>query len=160
MADKQVTVPVPEERVAEFYSAFAAFLAAEPGQRGRGLRERGRGRRGRPPHGTGTAWSAEDGERARWLYGRLAPAAQELFDLLAAAPGERISGNDVAARLKLEKGAHGVAGILAWPGRYCRHLDRALPIATEGRPDGGTDYYMEPGVAALFAPGARAGTQE
>jgi hypothetical protein len=46
-----------------------------------------------------------------------------------------------------------VAGILAWPGRYCRHLDRALPIATEGRDDGGTDYYMEPAVAALFARG-------
>jgi hypothetical protein len=153
MADKQVTVPVPEERVAEFYSWFAAFLAAEPGQRGPGFGGRGRGRRGRPPHGSGAAaWSAADGERARWLYGRLAPAAQELFDLLAAAPGERMSGNDVAARLKLEKGAHGVAGILAWPGRYCRHLDRVLPIATEGRADGGTDYYMEPDVAALFAP--------
>ena len=31
MADKQVTVAVPEERVPEFYSWFAAFLAAEPG---------------------------------------------------------------------------------------------------------------------------------
>jgi hypothetical protein len=151
MADKQVTVPVPEERVAEFYSWFAGFLAGESGRRGPG----GRGRRGRPPHGPGAPWTADDGERARWLYARLAPAAQELFDLLAATPGERLSGNDVAARLKLDKGAHGVAGILAWPGRYCRHLDRALPIATEGRADGGTDYFMEPDVAALFGPGGR-----
>ena len=44
-----------------------------------------------------------------------------------------------------------LAGILAWPGRYSRHLGRPLPIATEGRADGGTDYYMEPAVAALFA---------
>jgi hypothetical protein len=58
---------------------------------------------------------------------------------------------EIAKRLRLEKGAHGVAGILAWPGRYCRHLDRVLPIATEGRADGGTDYYMEPDVATLFA---------
>jgi hypothetical protein len=43
-----------------------------------------------------------------------------------------------------------VAGILAWPGRYCRHLGRALPIATEGRADGGTDYFMDPEVAGLF----------
>ena len=28
MADKQVTVAVPEDRVPEFYSWFAAFLAA------------------------------------------------------------------------------------------------------------------------------------
>ncbi len=58
---------------------------------------------------------------------------------------------EVAARVGLEKGSHGVAGILAWPGRYSRHLDRVLPIATDGRADGGTDYYMEPDVAALFA---------
>ncbi len=151
MADKQVTVPVPEERVAEFYAWFAAFLAAEPGHGpGRGGFG-GRGRRGGRPHASAAAWSAGDAERAAWLYGRLAPAARELFDQLAAAPGRRFSGNEVAARLGLEKGAHGVAGILAWPGRYCRHLDRALPIATEGRPDGGTDYFMEPEVAALFA---------
>ena len=31
MADKQVTVPVPEDRVAEFYAWFASFLATEPG---------------------------------------------------------------------------------------------------------------------------------
>ena len=43
---------------------------------------------------------------------------------------------DIAKRLGLEKGAHGVAGILAWPGRYSRHLDRVLPIATDGRADG------------------------
>jgi hypothetical protein len=42
-------------------------------------------------------------------------------------------------------------GVLAWPGRYSRHLRRILPIATDGRADGGTDYYMEPDVAALFA---------
>jgi hypothetical protein len=160
MADKQVTVPVPEERVAEFYAWFAAFLAAEPGV-GPWRGGRGGGRHGRPGgrrHGGGepaTGWSAGDGERASWLYGRLAPAAQELFDLLAAEPGRRFAGNEVAARLGLEKGAHGVAGILAWPGRYCRHLGRALPIATEGRPDGGTDYFMEPDVAALFVGGGR-----
>ena len=58
----------------------------------------------------------------------------------------------IARRLGLEKGAHGVAGILAWPGRYSRRLGREMPIATAGRPDGGTDYYMDPEVAALFAP--------
>jgi hypothetical protein len=156
MADKEVTVPVPEERVAEFYAWFGAFLAAEPGSwpgRGGGRRggPPGHGRRGRHPEETAAAWTDADGERAAWLYGRLAPAARELFDLVAASPGRRFSGNEVAARLGLEKGAHGVAGILAWPGRYCRHLGRALPIATEGRADGGTDYFMDPGVAGLFA---------
>ncbi|HEV7176394.1 MAG TPA: DUF6416 domain-containing protein, partial [Solirubrobacteraceae bacterium] len=72
------------------------------------------------------------------------------FDLLMEESGEPFAGEEIARRLGLEKGAHGVAGILAWPGRYSRHLGRLLPIETAGRPDGGTDYYMEPEVAALF----------
>ncbi len=157
MPDKEVTVAVPEERVPEFYSWFAAFLAAEPGtpppSTGRGRR----GSRGLHHHGEPSAWSAADADQAAWLYRKLAPPARELFDLLSDAPGERLAGEQIAKRLGLEKGAHGVAGILAWPGRYSRHLSRLLPIATEGRADGGTDYYMDPEIAALFA-AARAQT--
>jgi hypothetical protein len=150
MADKQVTVAVPEERVPEFYAWFAVFLAAEPGTAPPLSRGGRRGPRGLHPHRNAEAWSADDVDQAAWLYHRLAPPARELFDLLADAPGERIGGEQVAKRLELDKGAHGVAGILAWPGRYSRHLSRLLPVATEGRPDGGTDYYMEPDVAELF----------
>lgn len=151
MADKQVTVGVPEERVPEFYAWFAAFLAAEPGSGPprRGFGPRG-GRHGHRHGPEAAPWTRDDLESAAWLYRRLAPPARALFDLLAAAPGERFAGNDVAARLGLEKGAHGVAGILAWPGRYTRKLGRAFPIATAGRADGGTDYFMEPEVAELF----------
>lgn len=157
MADKQVTVAVPAERVPEFYAWFAAFLAAEPGSgppRGRGHgRGRGRGRGWHPggPRAAAQPWSASDADLAVWLYRKLAPPARELFDLLIDAPGERFAGNDVAARLHLNAGAHGVAGILAWPGRYSRGMGRALPLANEGRADGGTDYFMEPEVAELFA---------
>jgi hypothetical protein len=160
MADKEVTVAVPEDRVPEFYAWFAAFLASEPGTAAPSWAGRGRGRgpgpRGFRHHREAHAWSAEDADQAAWLYGRLAPPARELFDLLAGAPGERFGGEQIAKRLGLEKGAHGVAGILAWPGRYCRRIERVLPIATAGRPDGGTDYYMEPEVAELFAAAAAA----
>ena len=151
MADKQITVAVPEERVPEFYVWFASFLAAEGG--GPPWAGRRGGRRGGPHHAfrEPLPWSAEDGEPAAWLYGKLAPPARALFDELIDAPGERRAGNELAARLGLEKGAHGVAGVLAWPGRYARKVARELPIATEGRADGGTDYYMEPAVAELFA---------
>lgn len=148
MADKQITVAVPEERVPEFYVWFASFLAGErgvPPQRGR--RDRG----GRHGFAEPAPWSAADGDRAVWLYHKLAPPARELFDVLIDGPGERHAGNEIAARLGLEKGAHGVAGILAWPGRYARKLARELPIATAGRDDGGTDYYMDPAVAEVFA---------
>ncbi len=151
MADKEITVAVPEERVPEFYSWFAAFLAAEPGTPPPS-RQRGRhGQWGSREHRQVSAWSADDVDQAAWLYRKLAPPARELFDILLEAPGERIAGEQIAKRLGLDKGAHGVAGVLAWPGRYARHLDRVLPIATEGRGDGGTDYYMEPDIASLFA---------
>ena len=157
MADKEITVAVPEDRVPEFYLWFAAFLAAEPGtpppvagRRAFGPRGRGPGPRGRHQHHEPQAWSASDADRAAWLYGKLAPPARELFNILAAAPGERFGGENIAQRLGLEKGAHGVAGILAWPGRYSRRAGRVLPIATEARADGGTDYYMDPEIATLF----------
>lgn len=150
MADKQVTVPVPEERVAEFYLWFAGFLETRPGG---SPRRDPRGRGGGPharSHGA-AAWSEADADQAAWLYGKLAAPARELLDLLIDAPGQRFSGNQIASRLRLEKGAHGVAGILAWPGRYCRKLGRELPISTSARDDGGTDYHLEAQVARLFA---------
>ncbi len=164
MADKQVTVAVPEERVPEFYVWFAQFLAAEPGggpPRGGPFARGGPWGRGRGfgPQFDAEAWSADDAEQAAWLYGKLAPPARELFDLLIEAPGRRFSGNEIAASLRLEKGAHGVAGILAWPGRYSRKLGRELPISTEGREDGGTDYYLDDAAAKLFA-GAREAARE
>ena len=147
MADKQITVAVPEERVPEFYGWFAHFLTAEPGT----AAPSERGRRGRRHRSDASAWSADDADQAAWLYHKLALPARELFDLLLDAPGERFAGETIARRLGLDKGAHGVAGILAWPGRYSRHLDRVLPIDTEGRPDGGTNYYIDPDTAAIFA---------
>ena len=150
MADKQITVAVPEERVPEFYAWFADFLTAEPGTAPLSERRR-HGHPGRRLRSEASAWSAEDADQAAWLYRKLAPPARELFDLLLDAPGERFGGETIARRLGLEKGAHGVAGILAWPGRYSRHLDRILPINTEGRADGGTDYYIDPDTAAKIA---------
>jgi hypothetical protein len=40
--DKQITIDVPEDRVAEFYAFYGRFLAGFPGRRG--------GRRGGPHH--------------------------------------------------------------------------------------------------------------
>ncbi len=34
--DKQITIDVPEDRVAEFYAFYGRFLAGSPGRRGRG----------------------------------------------------------------------------------------------------------------------------
>ena len=148
MADKQITVAVPEERVAEFYVWFGEFLAAEPGSR------QHRGRRG--PRGPRRHTRARAVVRRRRQAGDLAVPQAGAAGARAVRPahgGVRRAvraASEIARRLGLDKGAHGVAGILAWPGRYSRHLAALLPIETAGRPDGGTDYYMEPEVAALF----------
>jgi hypothetical protein len=150
MADKQIRVAVPEERVPEFYAWFADFLTAEPGTAPPRERRR-QGHGGRRPRSEASAWSADDADQAAWLYRKLAPPARELLDLLLDAPGERFGGETIARRLGLEQGAHGVAGILARPGRHSRQLNRVLPIDTEGRADGGTDYHIDPDTAAIFA---------
>lgn len=148
--DKQLTVAVPEERVPEFYAWFARFLASEPGGPFGAPGSRGRGR-GWRWEGERRSWTAGDGEEAAWVYGRLSDPARALFDMLIDAPGQRVAGNEVARRLGLDKGAHGVAGILAWPGRWSAKLGRAFPIETVARDDGGTDYTMSPETAAVFA---------
>ncbi|MEA2233209.1 MAG: hypothetical protein QOD83_3025 [Solirubrobacteraceae bacterium] len=39
--DKQITIDVPEDRVAEFYAFYGRFLAGFPGRRRRGIGPRG-----------------------------------------------------------------------------------------------------------------------
>ena len=102
------------------------------------------------------AWSPDDVPSAQRLYQRLSPPAREMFDMLIDAPGVAVSGNEIASRLGLENGAHSVAGILAWPGRWSRKLGRAFPIITEGRDDGATDYRMDAVTAAVFAQARKA----
>lgn len=45
--DKQITIDVPEERVAEFYAFYGRFLAGSPGRRRHGHGRHGHGCR---PH--------------------------------------------------------------------------------------------------------------
>jgi len=91
MADKEITVAVPQERVPEFYAWFAAFLAADPGSVPPVGRGGAHGRPGWRGHLQATAWSAQDADQAAWLYRRLAPPARELVDRLLESPhyGER-----------------------------------------------------------------------
>ena len=108
-----------------------------------------RGSHGHRHHSEAQAWSAQTPTRPPGYIASSPPKPASCLTCWPV-PRARIGGEEIAKRLNLEKGAHGVAGILAWPGRYSRHPDRTLPIATEGRADGGTDYYMEPELAELF----------
>lgn len=44
-----------------------------------------------------------------------------------------------------------MAGVLAWPGRYCAEAGRSLPFSFEDGPTGGSgNYWMTTEVASLF----------
>ena len=151
MADKQVTVAVPEERVPEFYAWFAAFLASEPGAAppfgGRGRR----GPRGSPAPRRGSSPGRRTTPTRRpGSTGKLAPPARELFDLLAGRPGARFGGEEIASASGSRRAPTASRASSPGPAATRRHLGRMLPIATEGRADGGTDYYMDPETATLF----------
>lgn len=45
--DKQITIDVPEDRVAEFYAFYGRFLSGSPTRRRRGHSQRGHGCRSR-----------------------------------------------------------------------------------------------------------------
>ena len=57
--NQQVTVEVPEDRVAEFYAFFGRWLAGRPGRGRRG----GYGRHHTHRHGRGCSERREDAER-------------------------------------------------------------------------------------------------
>ncbi len=136
-----VTVKVPQERLAEFYGMFGAWLASEsaPGAPATVL--------------TVERWDAErDVELAREYWGKLSSPGRGLISLLVAEPDKPVSGEGIASALGLAKGKYGVAGVLAWPGRYAAAMGRQMPVTFEaGEVGKSANYWVTADVAALFA---------
>jgi hypothetical protein len=140
-----ITVKVPEDRVGEFYTWFGAWLSGPP--------------QGPPPTGTGGSggtrdaaeWSESDIELAAEVWEKFSDTAQMLFSTLIDEPKRRFSGDELSEMLAIPNGRHGVAGVLAWPGRHCVAVDRELPwkwtYPVEGEP---VVYWFTPENAALF----------
>jgi hypothetical protein len=145
MAD--ITVPVPDERVPEFYQFFGAWLA------GSTTAVAAEGHQPGSPEVEVEPWgqTGDDLALAQVVWGKLSQPAQAMFNLLMEHPGEKISGETVAAKVGIEKGKYGVAGLLAWPARHSYAVGRQLPVWYEDGPVGGSaDYWIEPDVADLF----------
>ncbi|MGI8666477.1 MAG: DUF6416 domain-containing protein [Jatrophihabitans sp.] len=54
--------------------------------------------------------------------------------------------------LDIPHGPWGVAGVLAWPGRYSAAIGKKLPVLKEdGEIGQGSNYWIEQSVAELFA---------
>jgi hypothetical protein len=153
-----VTVKVPEDRLAEFYAMFAAWLNA-PSQTSvlSGTVETQRNAvpqmvslpgahtDGRQP------WSEADAALAAKLWDKFSDPAKALFSKLIDEPDRRFTGEELAEMLNIPNGHNGVAGVLAWPGKYCHKEGRqrlwewSYPV--DGEP---VVYSIMPEVAALF----------
>lgn len=131
-----ITVKVPRNRIAEFYLMHGRWLAG-------------------PDEGFGESgleqdWTSADADLARVVWAKFSPTAKALFSRLIDQPGHRFSGEELAEALRLDKGKHGIAGVLAWPRRHCIAVGRRHCWRWE-YPDGETvRYWMDDEMIAAF----------
>jgi hypothetical protein len=140
-----ITVKVPEDRIADFYQMYGAWLNDQMQPESPPSGETTEGDRDHLP------WTESDTEQADAVWRKLSDAARRLFSTFIAEPGRRFSGEELATMLDIPNGKHGVAGVLAWPGRHSFKQDREWPwrweYPVEGEP---AVYWFEPEIAALF----------
>ncbi len=144
-----LTVAVPTQRLADFHFNHARWLEQhELGAEDEALP----GGPGAPADDVMTEWGAEPGDEApaKLLWKKLSPTAQAILEILMAEPGKEYSGDQLAERLGVKNGKYGVAGALAWPGRYSYAMQRKHPVRYREASDGQARYRLEPAAAELF----------
>ncbi|NES14591.1 MULTISPECIES: DUF6416 domain-containing protein [Micromonospora] len=137
---QEIKVLVPEERIPEFYEMFGRWLAGPPREVSDGPSD-------------AVAWQDTDSdlELAKVVWAKFSQRAKDLFGVLIDSPEKTFSGEQLASDLDIPNGKYGVAGVLAWPGRYCAEVGRSLPFRFEDGPVGGSgNYSMTPELASLF----------
>lgn len=153
-----VTVKVPENRLVEFYAMHAAWLSAPP--QALVLSNTFDAERDAMPQPTSSGsedakgrqpWSDADAALAAKLWDKFSDPAKALFSKLIDEPDRQFNGEELAEMLDIPNGHSGVAGVLAWPGKYCKKENRELlwkwAYPVEGEP---VVYWVEPEVAALL----------
>jgi hypothetical protein len=138
-----VTVPVPEERLADFYAMYSRWLSS-PVTTEVEVEE---------ANTKSVKWSdtAEDLVLARTVWSKLSDRAKALFTTLMDNPEKKFSGEELAQLHDVPNGKYGVAGVLAWPGRHSAAVNRWIFWGYEDGPVGASaNYWMTSEVAALF----------
>lgn len=150
MAD--ITVPVPDDRTAEFYQFFGLWLAGSLS-----LMQGPPGALEAPPEASEVAkpheltpWGTTDQDfaDAETLWRKYSPRARAMFSLLIDNPDTEYTGVQVAEAVGIPNGAHGVAGVLAWPGRHGFAIGRGLPTEWREDPDTFEGMYRMPAKRA------------
>lgn len=140
----KIQVKVPAHRIPAFYAVVSEWLKGD-GE----IPEAPLGLKGTRP----VPWQdmPSDEALARVLWGRLSSRARDLFGALVDQGGARITAGDLAQLLGTASGDTGIAGVLAWPTRYCAELGRTLPCNyDDGSQKSMGHYWMDSEVAALF----------
>ncbi|MBW0116609.1 DUF6416 domain-containing protein [Pseudonocardia abyssalis] len=139
-----ITVKVPEDRVPEFYSMYGTWLNS-PAPVEPLVDLQSQGDAGHLP------WTDADADLAAIVWDKLSDTAKGLFSALIDNPEQRFSGDELSEMLRIPNGKHGVAGVLAWPGRHCAAVNRTWPWSWSSYLQEGTPgYWFTPDVAQLF----------
>jgi Family of unknown function (DUF6416) len=140
-----ITVPVPDSRVPEFFQMYGAWLSGQA--------------EASSPSGTGNAdgddgrqpWSEADVALVAKLWEKFSDPAKAMFSKLIDEPDRRFTGEELAEMLNIPNGQSGVAGVLAWPGKYCKYEGRKRLWEWRYPADGeSVVYWIAPEVAALL----------
>jgi hypothetical protein len=141
----ELTFEVPDRLVGQFYIAIGNVLRR--GQQSTTAEEE-------PDlHDWGEIQAfADEAKRADRAWRKFSPRAQAVFALLMDNPGEAMRADEIAVKIGLANGRHGLAGVVAWPSRQCAEMGRTPPFRYESPPAPGEtgSYWMDPETAQLF----------
>lgn len=139
----QATFEIPDRLLGEFYIAIGAVLKQAHGQ---SAAEQARS----DLHDWGT--DAFDSELAGMAWRKFTPRAQAIFSLLMDNPGVAIPADEIATRIGLANGRHGLAGVVAWPSRQCAEMGLTPPFRFDApaAPGETGSYWMDPKTAQIF----------
>jgi Family of unknown function (DUF6416) len=139
----QVTFEIPEHLLGQFYIAVGKVLS-------RAQHESAAEEAEPQLHEWGT--DAFDDDLADTAWRKFSPRAQAVFSLLMDNPGVAMPADDIAAKIGLSNGRHGLAGVVAWPSRQCSELGLVPPFRFDNSAalnDAGS-YWMDPETAEVF----------
>lgn len=132
-----VTVAVPEDRVAEFYSMYGNWLAKSEAQES--------------PDEQLLPWTSADSTLIIATWAKFSETAKRLFSTLMDSPGTKFTGDELAGMLGISNGKHGVAGLLGWPGRHCLAVNREWLWDWDYPEGGNARYWATEEISALFS---------
>jgi hypothetical protein len=141
-----VTVKVPEDGLVEFLQLHLDWLK----NRTQGLSTPNSDASDRAAQVGLQHWSQDDGGLAGEIWRKLTEPAKRFVSILVDNPGRPFSGDEIAERLGLSNGKHGVAGLLGTPVSHCKAANRERLWSSDS-PDGELKrYWITPENAALF----------